>query len=136
MKKWLLMFSVIALSNLVCAMECREHGDDWEQVDDNATQLVEDLINIKKNDEWEELDPMGTQIHGVLTFSDDYPDVTPTMLKVNPDPVPSAVMETLPVSNSIAEAYALSSNKQSQPSSNKQVHALSSKLRVSSMIPD
>lgn len=121
MKKWLFMFSVLALTNGVCAMSDDQVGDDWDHVKDDPAQLVQDLIDIKKNDDdWETLEPADITRNSEHTVYDDYPVTKPSA----PIPVPksneAAKTITLPASpapSSTSYTSVLSSSSNSRSSS-------------------
>lgn len=93
---------MVVLSNRLCSMETAQDVDiDWDHVNDAPEQLVQDLMNIKKQQdeedkkEWEHLDPMNTQMHGIITINDNYLNPPPPNpaeslpVLAHPEPIPS-----------------------------------------------
>jgi hypothetical protein len=136
MKKWALMLSVIALSNGLCAM-----GDDWEHVEDDAAQLVQDLVAIAEQaNEWNTINAEDaartTQDDAIITLegntinfnlTNDYPTSKPSA----PISVPTSPLQRLhvivvaaspaPSSTSYNSGLSSSANSQSSLSSNHRI---------------
>lgn len=120
MKKWLLMFSVIALSNGLCAMgnaEPDDISDTWSQITDEEWNTINAGDAVRTTHDDTSITVEGDTIN--FNLSNDYPTIAPS----SPIAVPGShqtlhiiTLAASPVPSSISYSSALSCSTNSQSS--------------------